>query len=97
MIFQDLNKGDIFTLEGNYYEVYLLGERIVVAYLLQPVNNFKGRPVGIADNYEDTTLERVPDPDDVVGGKFLTTAFSDLRFNREHETPEDAARFEDLL
>lgn len=79
MIFQDLNKGDIFTLEGALYEVYLLGERIVVAFIL------------------DENSERVPDPDDVVGDNFLTTAFSDLRFNREHETPEDAARFEDLL
>lgn len=79
MIFQDLQKGDVFFLEGALYEVYLLGERIVVAFIL------------------DENSERVPDPDDVVGDKFLTTAFSDLRFNREHETPEDAARFEDLL
>lgn len=97
MIFQDLNKGDIFTLEGKYYEVQLLGERIVVAYELQERRNFKGVPVGITDTYVDTTLERIPDPDDVVGDKFLTTAFSDLRFNREHETPEDAARYEDLI
>lgn len=79
MIFQDLTKGQRFTLEGGQYEVQTLGERIVLAFIL------------------DENGQRVPDPDDVVGDKFITTAFSDLRFNREHETPEDAARFEDLL
>jgi len=79
MIFQDLNKGDVFALEGGQYEAYLLGERIVVAYVL------------------DEHGQRVPDPDDIVGDTFLTTAFSDLRFEREHRTPEDDARFEDLI
>lgn len=97
MIFQDLKRGDVFTMDGQYYEVQLLGERIVVAYLLQPVHNFERTPAGVAVMFADTTLERIPDPDDVVGDKYLTTAFSDLRFDREHRTPEDDARFEDLL
>lgn len=79
MVFLDLNRGDRFTLEGKAYEVQTLGERVVIAYLL------------------DKQGRRIPDPDDVVGDTYLTDFFSDLRFNREHETPEDAARFEDLL
>lgn len=41
--------------------------------------------------------ERMLDPDGVIGDEYLTTAFSDLRFEREHRTPEDDARFEDLI
>lgn len=79
MIFTDLTKGQRFTLEGGAYEVQTLGERIVLAFILDAAGN------------------RIPDPDDVVGDKYLTTAFSDLRFEREHRTPEDDARFEDLI
>lgn len=79
MIFQDLERGAHFMLEGARYEVQALGERIILAYVL------------------DKRGQRQYDPDDVVGDKYLTTAFSDLRFNREHETPEDRARFEDLI
>lgn len=79
MIFADLTKGQRFTLEGGDYEVQTLGERIVLAFILDKDGN------------------RMPDPDDVVGDKYLTTAFSDLRFEREHRTPEDDARFEDLI
>lgn len=92
MILTDLNKGDVFTLEGRYYEVDYVSPsgRIVMCYVLEPTHNFDKRyPLGVADNYLDTTLERVPDPNDVVGGTYLTTVFSDLRFNREHETQED--------
>lgn len=89
MIFQDLKKGDVFTMDGQYYEVQLLGERIVVAYVLYDEGN--------TDGTSGSTLQRMPDPDDIVGDTFLTTAFSDLRFEREHRTPEDDARFEDLI
>lgn len=97
MIFQDLNKGDFFILEGRPYEVQFLGERIIVAYVCE---FYDPNETGLEENpYEldYNAVRRIPDPDDVVGDKFLTTAFSDLRFNREHETPEDAARYEDLI
>lgn len=66
----DLTKGEHFELEGALYEVYLLGERIVVAYVL------------------DEFGERIEDETDTVCG-FKTSAFSDLRFNREHENEFD--------
>lgn len=78
MVFLDLSEGDRFELGGKQYEVQMLGERVILAYVL------------------DAAGRRIPDPDDVVGDTYLTDFFSDLRFNREHETPEDAARFEDL-
>lgn len=60
----DLEKGDVFELEGGLYEVQMLGERIILAFVL------------------DGSLDRVPDELDSTGYK--TTAFSDLRYYREH-------------
>lgn len=65
----DLNRGDHFMLEGELHEVWMLGERIVLAFVLEP---------------DGSRL-----PDDTCCSGFLTTAFSDLRFNREHETDLD--------
>lgn len=69
MRFEDLQVGDVFTIDGAPYEAYLIGDRIVVAYVLG------GEP----------TL-RLPDPNDLAGDQFLTTAFSDLRFNKNNLT-----------
>lgn len=42
------------------------------------------------------TLERTPDPKDLAGDVFLTTAFSDLRFNRNNLTDFERQCDEDL-
>lgn len=91
MRFEDLQVGDVFQIDGAFYEAAIIGERIVVAYVLQPTHNFKHQlggvtPTSLADAYEDTTLERQPDPNDLAGDQFLTTAFSDLRFNKNNLT-----------
>lgn len=67
MSIHHLNRGDVFELEGGLYEVMYLGERIIMAYVL------------------DGALDRVPDPTNTEGWK--TTAFSDLRYYREHGDP----------
>lgn len=78
----DLTPGAHFKLEGGDYEVQYISPsgRIVIAYVLGAK---KTRP-GIYP-----AAFRQPDPKDLTGDEFLTTAFSDLRFNREHETEED--------
>ncbi len=70
MRIHDLKRGDLFELEGGNYETWMVGERVILAFVL------------------DEFLERIPDPDAIDGYK--STAFSDLRFNREHYTDEDA-------
>lgn len=97
MIFQDLKRGDFFMLEGQPYEVQTLGERIILAYVCEFYDPSATGLESTPYELNATHVRRIPDPDDLAGTEFLTTAFSDLRFNREHETPEDAARFEDLL
>lgn len=75
MRFSDLKKGDVFQLEGGLYEVATLGERIVIAYVLGQT---------VHDEYL-----RTYDPKDLAGTEYLTTAFSDMRFEREHLTDEE--------
>lgn len=81
MILTDLNKGDVFTLEGGHYEVDYVSPsgRIVMCFVLNQAKAAMDAPV----------YERLLDPNDVVGDTYVTTVFSDLRFNREHETQED--------
>ena len=67
MRFEDLQVGDVFQIDGAYYEAEIIGERIVVANVLK-------------------NRERQPDPNDLAGDQFLTTAFSDLRFNENNLT-----------
>lgn len=83
----DLKPGDFFQLEGAPYECQYVSPsgRIVMAYVLQDVGHITN---GRLPEY-DSHYERVPDPNDLTGDEFLTTVFSDLRFNREHETDED--------
>lgn len=96
MRFEELKKGDVFYIDCQPYEADIIGERIVVAYVLAPSHNFSGYPVGVADNYVDTTLERQHDPNDLAGDQFLTTAFSDLRFNENNLTDFERQCDEDL-
>lgn len=63
-MFSKLKKGEIFELEGGIYEVDVLTDRIVIAYVLDPC------------------LDRIPDPSFTEGWKL--TAFSDMRYRREH-------------
>lgn len=77
----DLKPGDVFKLEGGHYEVDYVSPsgRIVMAYVLNQAMAAMDKP----------KYARIPDPNDLTGDQFLTTVFSDLRFNREHETDED--------
>lgn len=67
MAIHDLEKGEVFELEGGLYEVMQVGDRIILAYEL------------------DGALDRIPDLAAADGWK--STAFSDLRYYREH--PEE--------
>jgi len=79
MIFEDLKKGTIFFIDGAPYEADIIGDRVVVAFILEDVSSLHGQ----------TVLSRKYDPNDPIGDAYLTTAFSDLRFNRNNETQED--------
>lgn len=76
----DLTPGHIFPLEGGLFETKYVSP--------------SGRIV--MAYVLDDVAKRVPDPEDLTGDAYLTTVFSDLRFNREHETPEDL-ELDDLL
>lgn len=82
----DLKTGDVFQLEGAHYETIAVWGRIVYCYVLAPTGFDK--PM------------RIPDPEDLTGDAFLTTMFSDMRFEREHLTDEERrydAEVNDLL
>lgn len=95
MRFEDLEVGTVFTIDGEYYEAATIGERIVVANVLVATRNFDPAS-SFADAYRDHTLERQPDPNDLAGDQFLTTAFSDLRFNKNNMTDFERQCDEDL-
>lgn len=86
MRFTDLKKGDVFELEGGHYEVERLGDRIVIANVLEPL---EGR-AGVQK------FQYVSDPKGLAGDEILTTAFSDMRFEREHLTDFERQCDEDL-
>jgi hypothetical protein len=65
----DLERGDVFELEGGIYEVDTVDDRIIIAYVL------------------DGALDRIPDNNFPDGWKL--TAFSDLRYWKEHPPGAD--------
>lgn len=83
MRFTDLQVGDHFQIDGAPYEAAIIGERIVVAYVLQ-------------DDGVSQQLYYVPDPHDLAGDQYLTTAFSDLRFDKNNLTDFERQCDEDL-
>lgn len=84
MRFENLEIGDVFQIDGAWYEAETIGDRIVIGYALKPM-------------YDTSRgLERVPDPNDLAGDQFLTSAFSDLRFNKNNLTDFERQCDEDL-
>lgn len=81
MRFEDLQIGDQFKIDGKPYEAAIKGERIVVAYVLGLNSPRHPKAVSGKDFFV-----RQPDPNDLAGDQFLTTAFSDLRFNANNLT-----------
>lgn len=86
MRFEDLQLGDVFTIDGAPYEAAIIGQRVVVAYVLEETGELHGHSV----------LQRIPDPNDLAGDQCLTTAFSDLRFNLNNLTAFERQCDEDL-
>lgn len=79
MRFEELKKGDLFYIDGAPYEAETIGERIVVAFVLDEKLLATTHPSRL-------DLARTIDPKDLAGWEYLTTAFSDLRFNANNLT-----------
>lgn len=80
MRFEDLQPGDRFTIDENWYEAYLKGDRVILAYVMRETE-YRGYCDEIIPD-----LERINQPGDLVGDQFVIDAFSDLRFNLNNLT-----------
>ena len=81
MRFTELEKGEVFHIDGAPYLADIIGERIVVAFVLEDVGG---------------ELMFKYDPADLAGESYLTTAFSDLRFDKNNLTDFERQCDEDL-